>query len=221
VRTHHARAPFHSLRAAMVSAMIVTLAAAAHVVGGGELPAPGIMAAVLALTGMAATAATRLKLNFAAMAALLGTGQLVLHEAFSAFSSPAGPGQPAGTGQYPGHHTAFAPLTGLPLTGGPLDAAGSAAAHLHQFDSAWAAGLMLAGHALATVGCALLLAKGEAALWSLAAWLRPLVQLPEAAMPDAVAAPAAAGWPADSAPLPWRNLRADCLRGPPAAVVLS
>ncbi|WLQ04722.1 hypothetical protein [Arthrobacter oryzae] len=221
MRTHHARAPFHSLRAAMVAAMIVTLAAAAHVVGGGELPAPGIMAAVLALTGMAATAATRLKLNFAAMAALLGTGQLVLHEAFSAFSPPAGPGQPVDAGQYPGHHPAFAPLTGVPFTGGPLDGGGSAAVHLHLFDSAWAAGLMLAGHALATLSCALLLAKGEAALWSLAAWLRPLAQLPEVAMPDAVAAPAAAGWPADSAPLPWRNLRADCLRGPPAAVVLS
>lgn len=212
MRTHTARAPFHALRAGMVAAMIVTLAAAAHVVGGGELPAPGIMAAVLALTGMAATAATRLKLNFPAMAALLGAGQLVLHEAFSVFSSPAGTGQ-SGT---PGHHPAS-----LPLAGVPLEAAGSAAVHLHQFDSGWAAGLMMGGHALATLACAVLLAKGEAALWSLAAWLRPLVRLPEAAMPDAVAAPAAAGWPADSAPLPWRNLRADSLRGPPAAVIIS
>jgi hypothetical protein len=80
---------------------------------------------------------------------------------------------------------------------------------------------MPAGHALATLACAFLLAKGEAALWSLAAWLRPLVQLPKPSMPDAVAAPVASGWPADSAPLPWRNLRTDSLRGPPAAVVLS
>ncbi|ABK02027.1 conserved hypothetical protein [Arthrobacter sp. FB24] len=212
MRTRHARTPFHSLRAAMVAAMIVTLAAAAHVVGGGDLPAPGIMAAFLALTGMAATAATRCKLNFPAMAALLGTGQLVLHEAFSALSSPAGaaPAEPAG------HHPASVPFPGL-----PLDAAGSAATHLHQYESPWVAGLMLGGHALATLACALLLAKGEAALWSLAAWLRPLVRLPRAAMPDVVAAPAAAGWPEDSAPLPWRNLRADCPRGPPAAVVLS
>lgn len=220
MRTHHARAPFHSLRAAMVAAMIVILAAAAHVVGGGELPAPGILAAVMALTGMAATAATRLKLNFAAMAALLGTGQLVLHEAFSAFSSPAWPGQPAGTGRYLGHHTPSGQLAGLPLADLPLDAANSAATHLHQFDTVWA-GLMPAGHSLATLACAFLLAKGEAALWSLAAWLRPLVQLPKPEMPDAVAAPVASGWPAASAPLPWRNLRTDSLRGPPAAVVLS
>lgn len=208
MRTHHARTPFHSLRAAMVAVMIVTLGAAAHVVGGGELPVPGIMLAVLALTGMAATAATRLRLNFPAMAALLGAGQLVLHEAFSAFSSPVGPirADPAG------HHPA-ASLAGL-----PLDTAG--APHLHDVDS-WAASLMLGGHALATLACALLLAKGEAALWSLAAWLRPLVQLPEAALPDVAAAPAAAGWPADAAPLPWRNLRPDCRRGPPAVVVPS
>ncbi|CAN7213390.1 hypothetical protein [Arthrobacter sp. LjRoot14] len=211
MRTHHARTPFHSLRAAMVAAMIVTLAAAAHVVGGGALPAPGIMAAFLALTGMAATAATRRKLNFPAMAALLGAGQLVLHEAFSALSSPAG----AGPAEPTGHHPASAAFSGL-----PLDAA-SAASHLHHYESGWAAGLMLGGHALATLACALLLAKGEAALWSLAAWLRPLVRLPRAAMPDVAAAPAAAGWPEDAAPLPWRNLRADCPRGPPAAVVLS
>jgi hypothetical protein len=210
VRTHHARTPFHSLRAAMLAAMIVTLGAAAHVVGGGELPVPGIMLAVLALTGMAATAATRLRLNFPAMAALLGAGQLVLHEAFSAFSAPAGTTR----ADVPGHHGTSASLAGF-----PLDTAG--AVHLHQVDSSWAAPLMLGGHALATLACALLLAKGEAALWSLAAWLRPLVQLPEAAMPDAVAAPAAAGWLAASAPLPWRNLRPDCRRGPPAAVVLS
>jgi len=211
VRTHNARTPFHSLRAAMVAVTMVTLAASAHVFGGGELPAPDIMAAVLALTVMAATAATRLKLNFPAMASLLGTGQLVLHEAFSAFSSPAG----TGLSGAPGHHSAAWP------PGIRLDAAGGTAGHLHQFDSAWAAGLMLGGHALATLACALLLAKGEAALWSLAAWLRPLIQLPEAAMPDVVAAPAAAGRPSDSAPLPWRNLRADCPRGPPAVVVLS
>ena len=132
MRTHHARTPFHSLRAAMVATAIVALGAAAHV-----------------------------------------------------------------------------------------DAAHGVAAHVHQLDSSWASALMLGGHTLATLACALLLAKGEDALWSLAAWLRPLVKLPEAAMPDAVAVPAAAGWPAASAPLPWRNLRPDCRRGPPAAVVLS
>ncbi|WP_342451684.1 hypothetical protein [Arthrobacter sp. H16F315] len=74
---------------------------------------------------------------------------------------------------------------------------------------------MLAGHALATLLCAVLLARGEDALWSLAAWLRPLLRLPAPVAPDAVAVPAVTGWPAECAPLPWRNLRRDSGRGPP------
>lgn len=45
--------------------------------------------------------------------------------------------------------------------------------------AAGADGLMLAAHALATLGTALLLARGEEAMWALASWLRPLVKLPE------------------------------------------
>ena len=100
MRTDHVRAPFHFLRAALLSTGILTLAAGAHVLGGGELPAAGILLAVLALTVLAATTATRLKLNFAAMTALLGAGQLALHEVFTVFSTPviaAGPA-PTGTG---------------------------------------------------------------------------------------------------------------------------
>jgi hypothetical protein len=79
---------------------------------------------------------------------------------------------------------------------------------------------MLAAHVLATLFCALLLAKGEAALWALAAWLRPLTALPRAVAPDGVA-PALAAFPTLAAPLrPWRNLRQDSRRGPPTAVVL-
>jgi hypothetical protein len=193
----------------MVAAVIVALAAAAHTFAGGELPAPGIMLAVLALTGLASTAATRFKLNFFALSALLGAGQVALHEVFSAFSAVAPASAPSA-----GHHGEPAALDGL-----QLHAVSAAGAHLHQLDSPFPA-LMLGGHAAATIACALLLAKGEAALWSLAAWLRPLVHLPAAVMPDVVASPAAADRPADSPPLPWRNLRPDCRRGPPAVVGL-
>jgi hypothetical protein len=205
VRTPPARAPFHRLRSAVIAATMVALAAFAHLVAGGQLPAPGILLAVVALTGLASTAATRLKLSLPAMTGLLATGQLVLHEAFTAFGGTL-PG-PAGTAP---HHQV--PVL-LPV--GPQG-------HFqpHELDSSFAV-LMFAGHMLATLACALLLAKGEDALWSLAAWLRPLIQLPAPVASDVVAAPAASGWPADSAPLPWRNLRLDCRRGPPAAVVIS
>ena len=84
-----ARAPFHALRSAMVALTVLSLAAGAHTLAGGQLPSPGILLALLALTGLASTTATRLKLNLPALAGLLGAGQLVLHEAFTAFSGPA------------------------------------------------------------------------------------------------------------------------------------
>lgn len=204
MRKHSARTPFHSLRAAMIATAMVTLAACAHVLAGGQLPAAGILFAIVALAGLASTAATRLKLGFPAVGAFLGAGQLVLHEAFTAFGgSVPGPAGIAGP-----HHAAPA----IPA---------SALGHLqsHAPDSPLAV-LMIAGHALATLACALLLARGEDALWALAAWLRPLVQLPTPVRPEAGAVPAATGWPEAGVPLPWRNERPDCRRGPPAAVAL-
>lgn len=187
----------------MVALTVVSLAAGAHTLAGGELPVPGILLALLALTGLASTAATRLKLSFPALAALLGAGQLMLHEAFALSGQvPAGA---IGSAHHAG--ATLAPVAAdqihlqLPALGSTLPL------------------LMFAGHALATLACALLLARGEAALWSLAAWLRPLLRLPAPVKPDAGEAPVAAGWPAEAAPLPWRNLRRDCRRGPPAVVL--
>ena len=207
---HHARTPFHFVRAAAVSVGILTLAAGAHVLGGGVLPAPGILVAVLALTGLAATTATRLKLNVAAMTALLGAGQFALHEVFTAFSATGLTAGAVATGAASAdvHHVASA---AAPVIG--------AASHLHGLDTA-AGTIMLLAHIAATAACALLLAKGEDALWALAAWLRPLVLLPEAVAPDAGAAPAVPCLPPVSPFRPWRNLRQDSRRGPPSAVVL-
>ena len=211
-----ARAPFHALRSAVVALTILSLAAGAHTLAGGELPSTGILLALLALTGLAATTATRLRLDLPAMAALLGAGQLLLHQAFAAFSAP----PPTSLGSGPAGGTVPHHLGPDSLPAGVLGPAGLDGQLTPVQDSGLPL-LMLVGHALATLLCAVLLAKGEHALWSLAAWLRPLLRLPAARTPGAVAVPAAAGWPADSAPLPWRNLRRDCRRGPPAAVVVS
>jgi hypothetical protein len=188
-----------------VATVILTLASGAHLAGGGQLPAPAILLAVLALTTLGSTTATRLRLGFPAMAALLGGGQLALHEVFTVFGSP-GAAAPGAASPHTAH-----------LAGADLLA--PAAGHLHSTDAA-SGPLMMAGHALATVACALLLAKGEAALWALAAWLRPLAVLPRVAAVDAVP-PAFASFPTAAAPRrPWRNLRQDSRRGPPSAVVL-
>ena len=207
MRPHTARTPFHAVRSAMLATATVTLAAGAHVLAGGQLPVPGILLAILALTCLSTTAVTRLRLNMAAMAGLLGAGQFVLHELFTALGSAFGPAGSAGSGVQAHHQHAFT----VPLQAEQLQP--------HDLDSPMALA-MLTGHTVATIACALLLAKGENALWSLAAWLRPLVQLPTPVTPDAVVAPAVPGWPADAAPLPWRNLRRDCRRGPPLAVVV-
>ena len=204
---HRPRTPFHLLRATAVATVILTLAAGAHLAAGGELPAPAIMLAVLSLTALGSTTATRLRLGFPALAALLGGGQLALHEAFSAFSS---------SGTHQGSATATpheSHLAGAGILAPAVDHLAGAAAT--------AGPLMLSAHILATLASALLLAKGEAALWALAAWLRPLVALPQPLACDGGTPPVAAFPPAAVPLRPWRNLRQDSRRGPPSAVVLS
>ena len=78
---------------------------------------------------------------------------------------------------------------------------------------------MLAGHALAVLGTAWLLRQGEAALWQLLAWLRPLAVLPRLAV-IAIAGPRTFAHDPILIPAPWRNLRRHSLRGPPAAALL-
>lgn len=204
---HRQHTPFHLLRSSTLAAVILSLAAGAHTAAGGHLPAPGIMLAVLALTALVSTAVTRLRLNLPAIGALLGAGQLALHEFFTLFSTPALPVGP-GAG-LSGHQHGVAVLPEL------------MAVHGHVPADSGSGPVMLAAHALATFGCALLLAKGEAALWALAAWLRPLAGLPQPEAPDAVPPVYAAFPPPAVHRRPWRNLRQDSRRGPPSAVALS
>lgn len=184
---------------------ILALAAGAHLAGGSALPAPAVMLAVLALTALGSTAATRQRLRFPAVAALLAGGQLALHEVFAAVSVPAA----AISGASAPHGSHLSGAAALPA----LD---------HMYGTEATSGpLMLASHALATLASALLLAKGEDALWALAAWLRPLLALPRPAAYDDGAAPFAPFAPFAVLLRPWRNLRQDSRRGPPSAVVLS
>lgn len=205
MRTSQPRAPFHALRSGAISTVVVLLAAGAHIAGGGELPTAPVLLALVALTALAATLATRFKLNLVTMAGLLGAGQLALHEAFTALSPITANVQ--GTN----HHLGIEPLSsGLDVT----------ATHTHELGTAVGT-MMFVGHVLATVATAVVLAKGEAALWQLAAWLRPLLALPALVFrPDAGASPVAVGAPEVFIPRPWRNLRQDSRRGPPAVVVL-
>ncbi|MDQ0030929.1 hypothetical protein [Arthrobacter bambusae] len=207
MRASHARTPFHALRSAALAVAIVALAAGAHVLSGGALPVAPVLLAVLALTGLVTTLATRFKLGLPVIAALLGAGQLVLHEAFTAFGPLTGPAPGS-----PPHHLA---------AGHAPPPLGAETVHFHEVDTPWG-WLMLTGHALATAASALLLAKGEQALWQLEGWLRPLLQLLRLIFrPDVGSSAVAFSEPAVFIPRPRRNLRQDSRRGPPAAVVPS
>ena len=73
--------------------------------------------------------------------------------------------------------------------------------------------LMLILHAAATLATALVLARGEAAVWALAAWLRPLVRIL-----TAVVIPTGRTFQHPLViviPSRWRSLRLPALRGPP------
>ena len=188
-------APFRFPRAVAFTAAMFALAAGAHVLAGGSLPGPAIFAGLFTLVLAPVMILANIRITAPVIAALLGAGQLVLHEAFNALSASAG----------------FTPAPGAHLHGtGPLPLSAGALMPEH---AAAPGALMLILHVAATLATALVLARGEAAVWALAAWLRPLIRILAAVViPD---------WPHLPAPqvivVPsrWRNLRLPALRGPP------
>jgi hypothetical protein len=72
---------------------------------------------------------------------------------------------------------------------------------------------MLTAHFLATLATGVLLARGEAALWALLSWLRPLLRLLAALAPRPT--PAVPAFTEETLPRLWRGLRLPALRGPP------
>ncbi|MDQ0616475.1 hypothetical protein [Arthrobacter globiformis] len=211
----------HLFRAALVTAVAVSLAAAGHVLGGGHPPDIGTVAVTAAVLLAPAVWLARRQLSFAVLFALLGAGQLTLHMAFAAFSPGASCLPQLPLPQLP---LAQPPLAQLPSGLTPL--AGSSTHYGHgslnctaavetlAMDDGANSPAMLAGHLVAMLATAWLLRRGEAALWQLLAWLQPLVQLPRpAGFTPASHRPAA--WPTGLVAAQCRNLRHATLRGPP------
>ncbi|MFW0772799.1 hypothetical protein ACLRGI_06490 [Paenarthrobacter nitroguajacolicus] len=190
------RAPFRLPRAAAVALVVLTLAAAAHVLAGGELPAFSVMTALTAVVALSAVVLSGRKMTAPILAAYLGIGQAALHLAFSASS---GPGSPLAGGA---HHGGLPGSSGAVAAGAPYD-------HL----SADASLGMLGLHVAAVFIMALLMARGESALWALAAWLRPLIETIESSsIPARRYVPVTAS--ADPAPR-WKDSVRPPVRGPP------
>ncbi|WP_115786763.1 hypothetical protein [Arthrobacter silvisoli] len=159
------RASFRLLRTGTIAAVTLGLAAGGHLAGGGMLPQPAILLGLCALTVLPVAVATKFRLSFPVLAGLLGAGQAGLHWAFHALSAAV-----PFAGRAPSGHAGHG-LNPLPLmTGHFMTPPGTQAAA-----DDWQ---MFAAHALATLATAAVLARGERALWALAAWLRPLVELP-------------------------------------------
>jgi hypothetical protein len=170
-------------RAAAFGVATLTLATVAHVSAGGGTPS------VLVLTGLSlpvivvALILTSRRCGPLALLGVLAAGQVILHEALMTLSSH-------GSGQIPmsvagAQHAAHTLMTGPMHTaattgfaaGGTMAGAPMASVPMAGAGD-WSLSMM-AVHAVATILTALLLARGEQALWRLVARLLPtLLRIP-------------------------------------------
>lgn len=205
------QAPFRLLRASVVGASFLGLAAGAHLMAGGSLPAAPIMTAILALHILMASFVTKFRLSLPAMTALLAASQVVLHHAFAFLSHEVPAAAALGASHLVGHAAhGDAHLASLLAQAAPLSAhAGEAGGH-----GAMSA-TMAAAHLLASLLSAVLLASGEQALWGLAGWLRPLCRSAAVVRVLPPQGPGSTPTPIPLPRLPWRNAPPDTRRGPP------
>ena len=141
------------LRAGAVAGVVVGLAAGAHLMGGGELPGPALLLAVVVVLGAVTLLLAGRRFSWPVLGGLLGSGQLVLHEVFEQCSTQT----VAVVGH--GHHQSLVPTGAVSAgvgTGTPA---------------------MTAAHVVATVAATLVLLHGEHLVWQVWAWLRPLVRV--------------------------------------------
>ncbi|MBG6178890.1 hypothetical protein [Arthrobacter sp. CAN_A1] len=194
-----APATLRLVRSSATSAVVLALAAGAHVIGGGNLPAPLIVAVLGSATLLAVTVIAKKALSLPALLLLLGLGQWLLHHAFSLTSTTM-----AACVAAPARHYAVPAVSCAP-----------AGVHAHA-EAAHADVRMLALHAAAVVVTGFMLHRGETALRRAMAWLVPLLRLPAAAV--VVPTPRIPSFPPAPVLRAVRALRdVPPLRGPPLA----
>lgn len=190
------------VRSAVLVSLVLSLSSASHVLGAGHLPPLGIIALLGALLLVPITLLTRRALSFRSIVLVMGAGQLVLHTLFELTAAPA---SCLPSAAQPGHHAAFE-LACSPVVREQL-------AGQHGVS-------MLLLHAVATLVLALAVARSDAAVVLLAAWLRPLVT-PSAELPAPVPAPRGLvpEQPVRVPPLPV-HASVPTLRGPPRPLLV-
>lgn len=197
-------APLRLWRSTAVTSTVMALAAGAHLIGGGRLPGLPALLLLAALVHLPVVLLASRRLSLPTLIGVLGIGQWSLHHAFAWLSAARACASPGGAvgGQVHGVHVvvgACGPSTPAPH-GGAMGAP------------------MLAAHVLAILLTAVALARGEAALWMLLAWLVPLASLPR---PVSITSRGPSQQAILALPLRRRrsNARAERLRGPPPSML--
>ncbi|MFT4165425.1 MAG: hypothetical protein QM650_09305 [Microlunatus sp.] len=135
-------------RAGVLGSSSLFLATAGHVAGGGVLPGPGMLAVLGGALALVSVSLTTRRLRFGLLLGLLAVEQIALHVVLQAAS-----GASACVAVMPGHA-----MTATAICGG------SAGATTVATTSGW---MMMAGHGLALLATAWLMAAGERWLWRL------------------------------------------------------
>ncbi|MFD6175909.1 MULTISPECIES: hypothetical protein [unclassified Isoptericola] len=207
------------VRELLVAGTTLSIAAAAHLLGGGALPgAPLAWLVVLALSAPVAVWTARRRLTLRRLLPAMVALQLVQHSALSVLGAARADDDPWGTGSTVGAGGAVPALAGHAghdLGPGSLVPATGTAVHLEHAADGGTTTWMLAAHAVAVLLTALLLAAGDRAAANVASHLAHVALLVRgpASLPVARRGPVVAGpvW----RPLPWHARRRPAPRGPP------
>lgn len=174
-------------RAVMTSAVVLSLAAGAHSLGGGDLPPLIVLAALGAFVFLVATALARRRLRLGSLLPALAGIQAALHALLS-FLSPTGTAAAGELMAFAGHsHTSVmpdaaasiavltTPLLTTPLLASPLLTAPMLTAPLSPGSGGSSMSVMLVAHAVATLVTAGLLVGADGAARRALHWLRSVV----------------------------------------------
>lgn len=203
-------APLRFPRALLVTTAVLGLAVAAHTAAGGSLPPLAVLALLAALILAPVTLLSRRRITLPVMALTLGAGQGLLHSVFSLLSGVTGHCTTSGMATHHGHHTDAVP---------DCSSLGAVAGATHHMGQDLGGALMVSAHVLAVILTALILAYGEAGLWELLAWLRPLAaQIRTFPLPVSTRLVVLSRHA--TAPVPFSGLDLLAPRGPPAAAAL-
>lgn len=186
------------VRSLVLVSLILSVSSAFHVLAAGHLPAVGVLVLFGVLLLLPTLLLARRTLTLRSSLVVMGAGQVLLHQLFGMTAVPA---VCQSSAVMPGHHAAFE-LACSPVTPEQLSLGSGPG--------------MIIVHGIATVLLAVAVARSDAAVELLRAWLRPLLAVP-AVLPPVSPAPR----PAPDAPSPVTPLSVHSavptLRGPPVA----